>query len=495
MTFNEFVCQSRIKYGDKFSYIDSSFTSFKKNVDVICPLHGKFTTTPNSHLFSKHGCPRCGRDNITSSQTNSWESFVNRSTTKFKNKYKYEQLCDGQFCAQNSTIKITCLDCNDSFDMLARNHLFSKSGGCKNCQYTKNGEMRYVSYETASHFLSKSFPDKKYIIDKNYNGLSYNCDVICPTHGKYITKPLNFQYGHGSCPNCKVPSNLERKIEDFLNSAQIIFSKNNRSIIKPNEIDFYIPDKMLGIETCGLYWHSEKTVPKDYHLEKLEKAEKFNINLIQIFEDELYEKADIVYSILHNKILKCDKIFARKCELQLINSKVGRDFLISNHLQGDCKSSIYIGLFFNDEIVSCMSFGSMRLCMGNKKSEKDEYELQRFCNKKYTNVVGGSSKLLKFFEQNFKPKKLTSYADRRYFGGSVYEKLGFNFISNTNPNYFYYKSGKGNRRYSRFQFRKSVLHKKLENFDPDKTEHENMLNNGYFRIYDCGNKKYTKIYE
>ena len=30
----------------------------------------------------------------------------------------------------------------------------------------------------------------------------------------------------------------------------------------------------------------------------------------------------------------------------------------------------------------------------------------------------------------------------------------------------------------------------LENYDPNLTEYENMLNNGYDKIYDCGNLIY-----
>ena len=53
-----------------------------------------------------------------------------------------------------------------------------------------------------------------------------------------------------------------------------------------------------------------------------------------------------------------------------------------------------------------------------------------------------------------------------------------------------YKNESKLKRYHRFQFRKNVLKDKLEVFDPKLTEYENMLNNDYYRIWDCGNLVY-----
>ena len=95
-------------------------------------------------------------------------------------------------------------------------------------------------------------------------------------------------------------------------------------------------------------------------------------------------------------------------------------------------SSIKIGLFYNNELVSLMTFGKMRMAMGSK-SEIGEYEMYRFCNKLNTSIVGGASKLFKYFLKTYNPHKITSYADRRYFDGNLYEKLGFTlyFLSYT----------------------------------------------------------------
>ena len=48
-----------------------------------------------------------------------------------------------------------------------------------------------------------------------------------------------------------------------------------------------------------------------------------------------------------------------------------------------------------------------------------------------------------------------------------------------------------NKRIHRFNFRKNVLKDKLKNFNEDLSEYENMLNNNYDRVWDCGNKKWN----
>ena len=65
--------------------------------------------------------------------------------------------------------------------------------------------------------------------------------------------------------------------------------------------------------------------------------------------------------------------------------------------------------------------------------------------------------------------------------------MEFDFVSKTEPNYYYIVNGF--RKY-RFNYRKDILIK--EGFDPNKTEHQIMLERKIYRIYDSGNLKYKK---
>jgi len=131
-----------------------------------------------------------------------------------------------------------------------------------------------------------------------------------------------------------------------------------------------------------------------------------------------------------------------------------------------------------------MTFGKMRKALGNAHVER-EYELLRFCNKKNTTVIGGASKMLSFFISEYDPRKITSYADRRWSAGNVYEKLGFVNVKTTPPNYWYVIQ---QTRHHRFAYRKDKL--VSAGYDAAMTEFEIMLMRKIYKIWDCGSFKY-----
>ena len=153
-------------------------------------------------------------------------------------------------------------------------------------------------------------------------------------------------------------------------------------------------------------------------------------------------------------------------------------------MQGATNSSVKLGLYLNDDLVSLMTFNKPRLGIG---ASYDGYELSRFCNKLDTSVIGGADKLLKHFIKTYNPKEIISYADRRWSQGDLYEKLGFQETHRNKPNYWYII---GKNRKHRFNFRKELL--KKDGFDTkNKTEHQIMLERGIYRIYDCGTITYS----
>jgi hypothetical protein len=67
----------------------------------------------------------------------------------------------------------------------------------------------------------------------------------------------------------------------------------------------------------------------------------------------------------------------------------------------------------------------------------NNYEILRFCNKLNYNIIGGASKLFKYFLNNFKYNEIISYSDRCYFNGNLYKILGFDFLDKTLPYLLY----------------------------------------------------------
>ena len=312
-----------------------------------------------------------------------------------------------------------------------------------------------------------------------------NCNSIFETQYDYIKQ------GHGRCPICfpKYKSNGEIELSEFIKSLNLEIIENDHKILNGKELDTYIPLKNIAIEFDGLYWHSEEQgKDKNYHLNKTELCLSKNIQLIHIFEDEWIFKNDIVKSRLKqllNLNNNLPKIHARKCKIRNIDPKTKNEFLDKYHIQGKDNSSIKLGAFYNDKLISLMTFSKGNISKGSKNIE-GIYELSRFCSDYNYHIIGIASKLLSYFKKNYEWKGIYSYADRRWSLGNLYYQIGFKLNSITKPNYFYIKEQK---RIHRFNLRKKY------NEPKDIPEWILRSQEGYHRIYDCGHLKFKMINE
>lgn len=60
-TLDTFIAKSKAKFGDKFGYSKAIYKNSKTTIIITCPIHGEIEVTPNQHLKSPCGCPKCGR--------------------------------------------------------------------------------------------------------------------------------------------------------------------------------------------------------------------------------------------------------------------------------------------------------------------------------------------------------------------------------------------------------------------------------------------------
>jgi hypothetical protein len=295
-------------------------------------------------------------------------------------------------------------------------------------------------------------------------------------------------------------SKWESEINDFINELGIETIQSCRTVLSNyNEIDIYIPDYKIGIECNGLYFHSEVkgNKPKNYHKLKTIDANLKGITLLHIFEDEWLHKKEIIKSKLLNLFNNSNiKIYARNCEIKEVSPSIKNLFLNENHIQGEDRSTISLGAYYNNKLISVMSFDNNRQYNKEKDHSKDVYELKRFATKLNHNVIGIASKLFKHFINNYKPIKIISFLDIRWSSvnkKNLYEILGFEESGKLNPDYQYvnFKFDK-NKRFHKFAFGKKSLKEKFpEIYSDEKSEWDIMQEVGYDRIWDCGKIKYT----
>jgi hypothetical protein len=253
---------------------------------------------------------------------------------------------------------------------------------------------------------------------------------------------------------------------------------NDRSVCRGLELDILLPEKHLAIEYHGIYHHLYRpeattfSTQKNarYHLVKTEYCVENSIQLLQFYSDEYRESPDLIHSIIRSKLGCVDRrVGARQCEIRDIDTHTKNQFLQTHHLQGEDRSRHKYGMFFQDELVSVMTFTKSRF-------STVEWELSRFAVKGGVSLPGGFSRFVKHFRTRHSGP-IVSYADRRYSNGEVYRQNGFVLTRVNRPSYYYVKRGT--------EVRLHRMHLQKPRGET-RTELEWASSLGYDRIYDCG---------
>ena len=261
--------------------------------------------------------------------------------------------------------------------------------------------------------------------------------------------------------------NISQKINaEFSN----IFEMNNRRFISPKEVDFIYHDKKLCIEYDGLMYHSHgisehsrfnnPELDKYYHLDKTEKVQEKGYSLYHIFENEWLDltKRSIWKSIINEKLGLNEKINLDDYIIKNIDKEKIKEFVLENTLDKYMKSEINLGLYLGEELYSVVSFNSI---------EDNNYRIVNLATK--NNYSVDYSVLISYFEEEYKPKSIEYYSNRRY----LKEIKGFEFIENTEPRCYFFN-------------------KKLNLIELENENIEDLFQQGYRVIYDCGQSIFRK---
>lgn len=323
--------------------------------------------------------------------------------------------------------------------------------------------------------------DASWLIDQHYNQqkpliqIAEELGVGDGTVGRYL-------HGHGFKTKIFQTSWGHKQLSEALTQLGIEHTINDRTVIKPKELDIYIEQHRVAIEYCGLYWHSEQRgKTRLYHHTKWKACQDAGVRLLTIFEDEWIERpTQVLNKIAH----MCGKLnqgvaYARKCDIVDVNATDRATFLETHHIQGDGRGSITHGLVHNGQLVAVATW---------IERSDGVFELNRYATAR--RVPGGLSKLVSHFKKVHQWTQLISFADLRYSNGDMYATSGWRLDKVLAPDYSY--SPDGVTRHHKFNYRRDRLAKMLEDFDPTLSEWENCFNHAILRLWDCGKLKFTQ---
>lgn len=491
-TTQEFIQKANKVHNNFFRYNKTKYVNARTKVIVTCPMHGDFEIKPNNHLQGQ-GCAKCYREKIEHEITlqlqkgKSTKRLDSHKITKYINQ-TYGNLYSTEFVEYTNNKTPIKLYCHET-DFNGKEHgLFTISPshlldgeGCPKCG--KNKTLTNEEFKAKANFVHGN----KY----GYNNTEYRTthglvSITCPIHGEFMQSPANHLRGQG-CPKCGILySNAEMEIYKYI--VSLIGEENvilhDKTLLNGKELDIYIPDYHLAIEYNGSLWHSTKyKEDKNYHLNKYLLCKEQGIQLLQIFDDEYKNSKKIIQSKIKIllKLNTSPVIGARKTEIKEISKKDCVLFLNNNHIQGFTTASIYLGAYYQEQLVGVMLF---------KKEDSNTWILNRCATNIDYRCPGVVSKLFKYFLTHYKYNTIKSFLDLRYGNRdkNIYLNLGFIEDEILKPDYTYYDNTK-NRRIHKFNCRKQKLSRKY-GLSLKLTESQMTTKIGLYKVFDVGKIKY-----
>lgn len=283
-------------------------------------------------------------------------------------------------------------------------------------------------------------------------------------------------------------SSYEEKILGLIGNLGEPISMHDRTIITPNELDFYLPTRNLAIEVGSAYFHSEcNGKDRSYHYSKWKRCTDRGIVLLQLFDDDLHDHWDLTKSKILRLLGKSELkiVGARALDLAIPTHSDERRFLNQWHSKGwSPRRNHVVGAWYEGKMVAIMTIH----IAGNRAT------IERYASDISYSLPGCFSRMLKYWAKlaNFHGT-IETWSDNRLGDGKVYSSSGFASTRVSAPGYWYFKNGGLENRvnYQRHKLQKIFNLTDVEN-RKELTEFDIMKNQGYSRLWDAGHTKWIK---
>ena len=201
------------------------------------------------------------------------------------------------------------------------------------------------------------------------------------------------------------------------------------------------PFQVFSIPSPSLLIHYPKaegcnTFSSTFFCEWLNKHQQNNTKVIHVWHDRWIAQPQLITYRIQSLLGKNKRVFARQTEVVRLDKKTADSFLNQYHLQGSTNAYYKLGLMHQNQLIAVATFSKARTMYDGPVYYRS-YELERFVTNPQLNVVGGLSKLLKYFCELTSAKHIMTYADRDWSDGNSYLKIGFKLHEVTPPQLFW----------------------------------------------------------
>src|ERR1035437_381577 len=178
LTTKIFIEKANKIHNNRYDYSKVEYKNSNTKIIIICSEHGEFLQTPDSHLYGRQGCPKCGNIQKGLSKRKPLNEFIQKARIIHGNKYDYSNV---KYVNNHIKINIICPE-HGEFKQAPHNHTEQKQG-CPKCR---------GYYKTTKEFIlkAKEIHGDKYDYSKvEYIGSHNKVIIICPKHGEFLQAP------------------------------------------------------------------------------------------------------------------------------------------------------------------------------------------------------------------------------------------------------------------------------------------------------------------
>ncbi len=341
ITLENFIIQAKqIHITDNYDYKKmEKKDDGKYYITIFCKKHQlEFLQRKDQHIEGK-GCPLCGKEKQSKSQSKTTNQIVKEFKNVHKDKYDYSKV---EYKNNYTDVIIICK--NHGEFKQAPNHHLNAGQGCPKCKGDNNSINQTMSQE---EFVLKANNIHNNLYDYSKTEYKHNnieIDIICKNHGLFKQLPRVHIYGKSGCPSCinYKSEKLCRKIMNLYTGY--VFNKyKNRKWLDCLELDGYCDEIKLAFEYNGLQHYVRNLYFHPYE-GLFEAQQKRDIKKVKLCQDN---NVDLIV-IPHN--------YSYKDETKL--SSFIKDKLIQLNKYNPCKYYFNdIDLTFNDAYINCDTDG------------------------------------------------------------------------------------------------------------------------------------------
>ena len=194
--FDIFLEKAKAKFGDKFTYDESTYCGISQSMRICCPEHGEFWVTPNTFLKSRHGCRKCA------GFCDSTQDFINKANKAHDGFYDYSKV---DYKGPHVPVLITCPKHGD-FWQTPDSHINQKTR-CPRCGVEKHQQTCLKKFGVKEYVMTDEFKEKSDKARRKTMLERYGAEMWMVTE---TFKQRSYETKKAKC-NCDTSVNLNQK--------------------------------------------------------------------------------------------------------------------------------------------------------------------------------------------------------------------------------------------------------------------------------------------